>query len=92
MIPGQKKLNVTYDTLAVDFDAPEKKIIGETCMDIQMAEDYADALLADEETITRKEALEIVEIILCANEHLKHREYCFDSIKGFREVKEGEDP
>lgn len=91
MIQGQKKLNVTYDTLAVDFDAPEKKIIGETCMDIQMAEDYADALLADEENDTREEALEYVNIILSFNERLKHREYCFASIKGFREVKEGED-
>lgn len=88
MIQGQKKLNVTYDTLAVDFDAPEKKIIGETCMDIQMAEDYADALLDDEENDTREEALEYVNIILSFNEHLKHRIYCYGSIKGFEEVKE----
>lgn len=88
MIPGQKKLNVTYNTMAVDFNSTDEKIIGETCMDIQMAQDFGAALLSDEDSTTRAEALEYVNIILAANEHLKHRQYCFESIKGFKEVKE----
>ena len=62
MIKGQKKLNFTY--MAKSFDKEENNYIeGETCMDIQMAEEYADLLILDKETV-RKTAKEAVQFLL----------------------------
>ena len=52
MIIGQKKINVTY--MAKAFDKEDNDYIeGETCMDIQMAEEYADLLLQDKESVRK---------------------------------------
>ena len=96
MIKGQKKLNVTY--MAKAFDMEEKLYIeGETCMDVQMAEEYADLLLQDEEevremgnipSLMRETALENLQIIINHNEWLKNRAFVPGSIKGIEEIKE----
>ena len=52
MITGQKKLNVTYMASTIDEDGA--RIEGETCMDIQMAEEIADLLLQDKEDVIDK--------------------------------------
>ena len=91
MIPGQKMLNVTYMAKAKDG---AEWIEGETCMNIQMAEKYADLLLADEsecrfqKALDRGSAFMSAEIIIDQNERLKDRFYISGSIKGFEEVKE----
>lgn len=93
MITGQKKLNVTYMARALDEN--NEYIEGETCMDIQMAEDIADLLLMTEEdarfcrqSLKRSYALESVIIVIDHNERLKNRTYISGSIKGFEEIKE----
>lgn len=91
MIPGQKMLNVTYMAKAFDKEANEW-IEGETCMNIQMAEDVADLLL-DKETVRgkaaldRSYALESVIIIIDHNERIKNRRFISGSIKGFELVE-----
>ena len=96
MIAGQKKLNVTY--MAKVFDKEDNDYIeGETCMDIQMAEEYADLLLQDKESVRklgkeavlkREYALESVIILIDHNERLKNRTFLSGSIKGFDLVEE----
>ena len=94
MITGQKKLNVTYMASTIDEDGA--RIEGETCMDIQMAEEIADMLLQDKEDVRklgreavleREYALESVMIIIDHNERLKNRTYISGSIKGFELVE-----
>lgn len=93
MIKGQKKLNVTYMASVIEDG---EQIEGETCMDIQMAEDIADLLLQDKEDVRklgreavleREYALESVMIIIDHNERLKNRTYISGSIKGFELVE-----
>ena len=84
MIIGQKRINVTYqtkiyDTLTYRFEE------GETCMDIDMAEEWAEALLNGYEFV---DVLSQIENILMANEKLKGRFYVIGSIKGYKEVEE----
>lgn len=92
MIKGQKMLNVTYMAEAFDKEANEW-IEGETCMNIQMAEDVADLLLLDKETVRgkvaldRSYALESVIIIIDHNERIKNRRFISGSIKGFELVE-----
>ena len=95
MIKGQKKLNVTY--MAKAFDKEDNDYIeGETCMDIQMAEEYADLLLQDKESVRklgkeavlkREYALESVIILIDHNERLKNRTFLSGSVKGFELVE-----
>ena len=95
MITGQKKLNVTYMASTIDEDGA--RIEGETCMDIQMAEDIADLLLQDKEEVRqlgkdailkREYALEDVAIVIDHNERLKNRTFLSGSIKGFELVED----
>lgn len=95
MIKGQKKLNVTY--MAKAFDKEENAYIeGETCMDIQLADEYADLLIQDKEDVRklgreaileREYVLESVAIIIDHNERLKNRSFISGSIKGFELVE-----
>lgn len=96
MIKGQKKLNVTY--MARAFDKEENAYIeGETCMDIQLADEYADLLLQDKKDVRklgpqaileREYVLESVAIIIDHNERLKNRSFISGSIKGFELVED----
>jgi len=92
MINGQKMLNVTYMATTIDEETQEP-IEGETCMNIQMAEDVADLLLLDKETVRgktaldRSYALESVIIIIDHNERIKNRRFISGSIKGFELVE-----
>lgn len=95
MIKGQKKLNVTYMASTLDEDGAQ--IEGETCMDIQMAEEYADLLLMGKEDVRqlgrdavlkREYALEDVKIVIDHNERLKNRSWIDGSIKGFELVED----
>jgi len=54
-------------------------------MDIDMAEDWAEALLKGYEFV---DVLSQIENILMANEKLKGRFYVVGSIKGYKEVEE----
>ena len=94
MIKGQKKLNVTYMASVIEDG---EQIEGETCMDIQMAEDIADLLLQDKEEVRklgknailkREYALEDVKIVIDHNERLKNRSFNSGSIKGFELVED----
>lgn len=93
MIPGQKMLNVTYMAMAVD-EEDQIPIEGETCMNIQMAEKFADLLLIEkdecrfEKALDRAYALESVIIIIDHNERLKDRTFISGSIKGFELVED----
>lgn len=92
MIKGQKMLNVTYMAMTIDEETQEP-IEGETCMNIQMAEDVADLMLMDKDTIRGKAALdrayalESVIIVIDHNERLKNRTFISGSIKGFELVE-----
>ena len=95
MIAGQKKINITY--MAEVFDKEDNACIeGETCMDVQLAEEYADLLLQDKEDVRklgrdailkREYALESLKIIIDHNERLKNRTFVSGSIKGFELVE-----
>lgn len=94
MIKGQKKLNVTYMARSLEEDG-SGWIEGETCMDIQMAEENADLLLMSEEdarwskqSLKRASVLDGVKIIIDHNERLKNRSYIGGSIKGFELVED----
>lgn len=96
MIAGQKKINITY--MAEVFDKEDNDYIeGETCMDVQLAEEYADLLLQDKEDVRklgkdailkREYALESLKIIIDHNERLKNRTFVSGSIKGIEEIKD----
>ena len=96
MIAGQKKINITY--MAEVFDKEDNACIeGETCMDVQLAEEYADLLLQDKEDVRklgrdailkREYALESLKIIIDHNERLKNRTFVSGSITGIEEIKD----
>ena len=94
MIKGQKKINVTYMASVIEDG---ERIEGETCMDIQMAEDIADLLLQDKEEVRqlgkdailkREYALIDMTIVIDHNERLKNRTFMSGSIKGIEEIKD----
>lgn len=76
-----KTLNVTYDTVA--FENGEE-IVGETCMNIEVEDTFAEVLL---DPVAYKYVIErFVETMLKGAEGLKGRRYVKGSIKAYREV------
>lgn len=71
-----KTITFTYDVLVVESDGRE--IIGETCMDITMADPFANSIVILGE---EGKGLAQVEKIIETNEFLKFRTYIKGSIK-----------
>lgn len=77
-----RTLNFSYDVYVYEGN---EKVYGESCIDITMADDYAERFLND--TAFRGEII-LVENIIKANEFLKDRNYVDGSVKCVKEYKE----